>query len=78
MDFPLIGWNLKVSLLLAGLVKLVVDDRKDLSIQGVGLKYNSVDYSVRVNLTYSVITKNSFFENILFESTKFVFKNHVP
>jgi hypothetical protein len=46
LDFPLKGWNPKVSLPLARLVKLLVDDGKRLSVRGNELKNNCVDYSV--------------------------------
>jgi len=54
VDLSFTGWNPKVTLLLAGLVKHFVDDGKDLCCWRNGVKTNFVYHSVGENLTRSV------------------------
>jgi len=60
MDFSLIGWDPIVSLL-AGMVNLILVDRKDLFLWGDGLTNNFVDFSVRENLTFKILVEDFFY-----------------
>jgi len=68
VDIFVIGWDVKVSLLLAELAKLLLDDRKGLShvlcLLADRCQNNFANYSVGNNLPFSILTKHSFFQII--------------
>jgi len=75
VDFPPIGWDPDVSLLLAGIVKPIIVDGKGLLREG--LKTYLIDHSFRENLPCSILSKKFSF-NYHVRIYQIVLLNHVP